>query len=166
MGKEDQGVFSDRYQIIPRTLIFITKQDEILLLKGAPDKRLWANCYNGIGGHIEQGEDIYSAAKRELDEETGLKIDQLKLCAIVMIDTDKAIGIGMFVFRGKYTEGVLKESSEGKLEWINIEAVSKFDLVEDLPILIPSVLALGDDAEPLSILYCYDENDQLNIVIK
>jgi predicted NUDIX family phosphoesterase len=57
MPKSDQGVHTKRYQIIPRVLIFIFDGDRVLLIKGAPNKRLWANQYNGIGGHIERGED-------------------------------------------------------------------------------------------------------------
>jgi len=55
-----------RYQAIPRTLIFLTSRNsqtaeqEVLLLKGAPNKRLWANRYNGLGGHVEVDEDIYN----------------------------------------------------------------------------------------------------------
>ena len=51
--------------LIPRTLIFLTCRDLVLLLKGAPHKRLWANRYNGIGGHIERGEDVLTAAQRD-----------------------------------------------------------------------------------------------------
>jgi len=56
MPKSEQGVTFDRYAIIPRTLIFITREGpsglEVLLIKGAPTKRLWANRYNGVGGHV------------------------------------------------------------------------------------------------------------------
>ena len=43
----------------------VTGEPEVLLLRGAADKRLWANRYNGLGGHVEAGEDVLSAAKRE-----------------------------------------------------------------------------------------------------
>ena len=43
MPREEQGVTSDRFSVIPRSLIFINRGDQILLLRGAPNKRLWAN---------------------------------------------------------------------------------------------------------------------------
>ena len=39
--------------LIPRVLIFLTRGESILLLKGATTKRLWADKYNGIGGHAD-----------------------------------------------------------------------------------------------------------------
>ena len=80
----EQGISQDRFKLIPRCLIFIRKSDSFLLLKGASNKRIWANKYNGVGGHIEIDEDIKTAALRELHEETGLSAD-LNLRGIVTV---------------------------------------------------------------------------------
>ena len=104
MPASEQGVTRDRYTLIPRTLIFLTRGDHVLLLKGGPEKRLWANRYNGIGGHIERGEDILTAARRELVEEAGLSVPGLRLCGVVTIDAGQEVGIGIFVLRGECSE--------------------------------------------------------------
>ena len=93
--------------LIPRTLTFIFHEEKVLLIKGAPHKRLWANKYNGVGGHIERGEDVFSSARREVREETGLDLPSLALCGTVIVDTGENVGIGIFIFRGEYQGGNL-----------------------------------------------------------
>jgi 8-oxo-dGTP diphosphatase len=163
MPKSEQGITTDRYSIIPRTLIFLTRGAEILLLRGAPHKRLWANRYNGIGGHIERGEDALTAARRELAEEAGLEGVRMRLIGTVLIDAGEGRGIGLFVFRGEYAGGDLRESAEGSLEWIAADHLGEVALVEDLRVLLPRILAMTQADAPFSALYFYDEQDQLRI---
>src|SRR5215216_5182829 len=116
MPLSDQGVSHDRYTVIPRTAIFLRRGDAYLLLKGAPTKRLWANQYNGLGGHVERREDILSAAKRELLEESGLTAD-LWLSGIAIIDSGEAeAGICLYLFAGECLEGEPQPSEEGQAE--------------------------------------------------
>ena len=136
-----------------------------MLLKGAPTKRLWANLYNGIGGHIEKGEDALTAAVRELKEETGLTLNDLWLCGVISIDTGTKPGIGIFIFRGECPSVDLIPSSEGSLSWIPIKEIESVPLVEDLYTLLPKVLSLSKNEPPISVLYEYDQNDQLIIRI-
>jgi 8-oxo-dGTP diphosphatase len=166
MPVSDQGVSSDRYTLIPRVLIFITRGREVLLIKGAPTKKLWPNLYNGIGGHVEQGEDILTAAYRELNEEAGIHNINLTLCGLINIDSGERTGIGMYVFRGTMSEGEaveLKPSHEGSLEWIHQFDMVSTPLVEDLPILIPKVLAQKEHEPPFFGLYSYTVDRKLQI---
>jgi len=163
MGKQEQGVFRERYTLIPRTLIFITRGEHILLLKGAPTKRLWAGLYNGVGGHVEFGEGILKAAQRELLEETGLSVPNLRLCGVVHVNTGQFIGIGLYVFHGEYTGGDLRPSQEGDLEWVHYKDLHHLPLVEDLYQLIPRVLQSVRDQQPFVAYYFYDEEDRLQV---
>src|SRR5512146_1010247 len=129
MPQSDQGVTRDRYTIIPRTAIFLRRGDSYLLLKGAPTKRLWANRYNGLGGHMERGEDVLSAAKRELMEETGLDCD-LWLCGTLVVDAGE-MGIGLYIFTGECLEGEPVPSVEGTAEWVAYESIGQLLVVED-----------------------------------
>ncbi|MBN2503250.1 MAG: NUDIX domain-containing protein, partial [Anaerolineales bacterium] len=164
MPVSDQGIFHDRYMVIPRTLIFLTRNEKVLLLKGAPTKRLWANLYNGVGGHIEQGEDVRNAAYRELVEETGLKPDTLRLCGTVSVDTGENVGISIYVFRGECADGDPKPSAEGALEWVAFDEISELSLVEDLPQILPIVLAIQPGDAPFSARSFYDAKDKLQVV--
>jgi 8-oxo-dGTP diphosphatase len=163
MPISDQDHTTSRYTLIPRTLIFLTHQDQILLIKGAPHKRLWANLYNGIGGHVERGEDLLTAAKRELLEETGLTEVELWLCGTITIDTNDNPGIGIFVYRGECMVAELKESKEGTLSWIPLDQVYSVPLVKDLYQLLPRILKTSRNSRNFSALYTYNAYDQLII---
>jgi len=168
MPVEDQGKLSGRYTIIPRTLIFLTRENHILLLKGAANKHLWANFYNGIGGHVERGEDVLSAARRELAEETGITSKDLSLCGVITIDTGQETGICIYVFRGECSHDIDLQilqpiSEEGTPEWIPISEITKYPLVEDLPTIIPKILSAEPGSPPFSAHYNYSPDGKLNI---
>ncbi len=167
MPKKDQGIDvslkRQRYTVIPRTLVFITRGDHVLLLRGSPQKRIWANKYNGIGGHIERDEDVYTAALREVREETALKVEQLRLVGLINIDGDQPAGIMLFVFTATSRLGEPIPSEEGTLEWIARDQLAQIDLVEDLPTILPRALAAAPDALPFYAHYHYDEWERLII---
>ena len=170
MGRTEQGIENSagRYSAIPRVLAFITRDGaagrEVLLLKGAPDKKIWPNRYNGVGGHVEAGEDIYGAARREIREETGLDAVGLRLCGIVHINAGAARGILMFVFTARSENCAVVASGEGVLEWWPADRLPEArTMVADLPLLLPKVLERPASAPPFSARYWYDEADQLRM---
>jgi 8-oxo-dGTP diphosphatase len=165
MTKTDQGVdkSAGRYKAVPRTLSFITHGDEVLLLRGAPTKRIWPNKYNGVGGHVEADEDIYTSAVREMREETGLDVSDTRLRGILNIDVGQETGIIVFVFTARALGRDARPSPEGTLEWIKQDQLKTLDLVEDLPELLPRVLAMRPDDSPFFARYHYDEHGRLVI---
>ncbi len=167
MPKSDQGIEvslkRQRYTVIPRTLVFITRGDRVLLLRGAPGKRIWANKYNGIGGHVERDEDVYAAARREVREETGLEVEDLRLAGLINIDGDQPAGILLFVFTATSRWGEPIPSEEGSLEWIARDRLAQIDLVEDLPTILPRAIDRPPTASPFFAHYRYDSEEKLVI---
>ncbi len=153
MKATEQGVGPGaprRYQAVPRTLIFLLHDgeeqgtEEILLLKGAADKRLWAGRYNGLGGHVEPDEDILAAAERELAEEAGIQAAALTLRGVLHItlapQDPNAAGILVFVFLGRTQERRVVPSREGELVWVPVDRLAELPLVDDLHHLLPRLL--------------------------
>ena len=146
-----------RYQFIPRVLVFLTRGDEVLLIKRGADRQVFPNQYNGVGGHVEKGESVLATARREVEEESGLQPTDLWLCAVVTIDTgDADAGIVMWVFRGE-ADGEPRASSEGEIGWVPVSKIGGLDMVEDIPTLLPKVLAMKRGDQPLWGFYRYDQ---------
>jgi len=150
-----------RYTVIPRTAIFLRRGESYLLLKGAPTKRLWANQYNGLGGHVEKGEDVLTSAKRELLEESGLTAE-LWLCGTLIVDVgDANAGICVYLFTGECLEGEPQPSVEGLAEWIPFEHINSLPLVEDLPVLLGKINSMKRGDPPFSARSYYAADHKL-----
>jgi len=155
MRPEDQRKAGVHYAVVPRTLVFLTRADQVLLLRGAPGKPLWAGKLNGLGGHLEPGETPLQSARREVLEEAGLQVDTLILRAVVHITMPVPPGIILFVFVGEVSRSELVASAEGEPLWVQRSALSTLPLVEDLPHLLPRVL----DPGPLTFAhYCFTDS--------
>jgi 8-oxo-dGTP diphosphatase len=137
-----------RHLATPRTLVFLRRGGRVLLLEGGPAK-WFAGKLNGVGGSVEAGEDVMSAALRECGEETGLRPERLDLAAVVHVTADPVVLL--FVFVGDAPTGDARESDEGKLTWLRDDelAAARARLVPDLVDLLPRLLARRAGDPPL-----------------
>ena len=160
------SVIQSKYKMVPRTLIFIERDEEILLIHKSKRDSFGFSKLNGIGGHIEKGEEPYEAAKREIFEESGLTIEDLSLVAIIFIDIGTNPGIILFVFKAKYPGGCLKESGEGSLVWMKRSSIKDTkNLVKDIHFLLELSDSYKEGSMSTFVKYLYDENGELRIVI-
>ncbi|HEX5504568.1 MAG TPA: NUDIX domain-containing protein [Thermomicrobiales bacterium] len=158
MGEGEQFEARGRYTVIPRTLVFLRHGDDVLLLRGAPTKRLWANRYNGLGGHVEPGETVEAAARREVREESGIaEIDDFALRALVNL-AGEPHGVLLCVFTGTVRSRAVVPSAEGVPEWVPVADLDRVDLVDD-----PAVIARILHADRL--LYGYQPPDAAHFVL-
>lgn len=166
MSREEQGIDlrKPRYAVIPRTLSFLFRGNEVLLIQGSPQKKLWAGLYNAIGGHIERGEDATSSALREIREETGLEVTRFRLVGTVLVDVEIDLGVCLFVFRGEAKPGDLISTGEGQAAWVAVERVSEMPVVPDLPALLQRVCLTRDGDSPFSAHSFYNREGKLKII--
>jgi 8-oxo-dGTP diphosphatase len=162
MPAADQGADPARYTVIPRVVVFLRRGDDFLLLKGAPHKRLWAGKYNGVGGHLEQGEDPLLAAQRELLEETGLSAELL-LCGVLVVDPGARPGVALFIFSGDFAGGELRDSPEGAPEWVAFGRVAELPVLEDVPLLLGRIRSRRPGEAPFSAHSFYGADGLLKV---
>jgi ADP-ribose pyrophosphatase YjhB (NUDIX family) len=83
------------------TLSFLTWGPDVLLLRHPETNDRFPGLWNGIGGHVEAGEDIRAAATRELREEAGVEGAALSLRAVVHESGLVGHDFVLFVFVGR-----------------------------------------------------------------
>lgn len=163
MGAQGQGAdaIKGRWLTIPRTLSFVRNGDDVLLMKRGAHKRVFPNLYNGLGGHIERDEDVLTSARREIFEESGLEVRDLRLCAIHTVDAGAETGIVLFVFTAWCDSRAVTNGDEGTLHWVALADLGSLALVEDVQMILSRVLVLEQGAPPLYAHVHYDAVDQI-----
>jgi 8-oxo-dGTP diphosphatase len=164
LGAKEQGahVTEGRWMTSVRTLTFVLHGGDVLLMKRSATKRIFPNRYNGLGGHIERDEDPYTSALREVKEESGLDVSDLRLRGVYNIDSGDATGIVLFIFTARaLTASLAHDCDEGTLHWVPVDQALTLDLVEDLPLILPRVLAMQADDVSFFAHVSYDDADRL-----
>lgn len=159
-------MLADRYLVVPRTIIFIIRDNQVLLQKASDTKKIFPGYYNGIGGHIERGETPLECAQRELLEETGLSCTDLTLTGTVHIDVAEKQGILLFVFIGSQIQGSIRGSAEGEVHWISLSEIEGLRILDDVPDLINNSLISIDYGKQFFGKYLYDLEGQKTTLVE
>ena len=147
--------------------IFIKYKDSILMLNR--NKKFWMGIWNAVGGKIENGENIYEAAIREVKEETGLKIketDLKYLCDLEWFsDVFSCDGTYCFLVETKKKIKTPVSTREGLLDYKDIDWIMNKDnrgIVPDIPYILKGML----EHRFTKIEAYYDKDDRLIKVIE
>ena len=88
------------------------------------------------GGHVEEGESLLESVVREMKEETGLTIENLKVCGFKdWIQEDGTRYIVLLYKTDKFT-GELKSSDEGRVFWIDRAEINSVNLIWNMKELL------------------------------
>ena len=94
---------------------------------------------NGLvfpGGHVEEGESLLESVVREMKEETGLTIENPKVCGFKdWIQEDGTRYIVLLYKTHKFT-GELKSSNEGRVFWIDRAEINSVNLIWNMKELL------------------------------
>ena len=106
------------------------------------------------GGHVEEHEPIVDSVIREMKEETGLDIENPRLCGVKEWINEDGSRYVVFLFRAEKFSGELVSSDEGRVFWMEKEDVLKSRWIWHMDCLM-KIIAEGEFTE----LYLDPDND-------
>lgn len=126
---------------VEATLCQIIDDDRILLQKKSTGK-FGEGKWNGPGGKLKLGESPYSGVIREVYEETGLLVSNLKYhgCLKHFFGNIKEVDWMVHIFSSKNYKGKLKESDEGELKWFSFREIPFREMWQDDKYWLPLLL--------------------------
>lgn len=125
--------------MILATLCYVMKDDKTLMLHRVKKKDdFHEGKWNGLGGKFEDGETPEECVIREVEEESGLKIEEPHLHGFITFpEFDGKNDWYVFLYSAEKFEGnLLQNPGEGNLEWIANENLLKLNLWEGDKIFI------------------------------
>eukprot|EP00058_Branchiostoma_floridae_P005735 XP_002591223.1 hypothetical protein BRAFLDRAFT_249348 [Branchiostoma floridae] len=104
------------------TLVLIRHQQQVLL--GMKKRGFGAGRWNGFGGKVEMGETIEQAAKRELEEESCLRVDSLQKVGLLLFEfVGDPVMLEVHVFSSRHFTGEPRETEEMRPKWFPVEHI-------------------------------------------
>ena len=141
------------------TLCYIEKNGSYLMMhRIKKDQDENAGKWIGIGGHMKEDETPEECVRREILEETGLNVEDLKLRGILTFILPVWGNELTFLYTATAKEEVTKDCSEGILEWIPIDQIDELPLWEGDRVFLP---LLREEKDCFSMKLVYDEEGRL-----
>ena len=111
-----------------------------------------AGKWIGLGGHLQDGESPEECVRREVREEAGLELSDLRLRGIITFILPDWGNELTFLYTAGSEEKELPECAEGVLRWVPVEEVDSLPLWEGDQIFLP-LLRSRQDVFSLKLVY-------------
>lgn len=152
----------NRRNIVVTLECFVKKDGKYLMLHRSKDKRIMPGVWMAPGGKREFNEGLFEAARREILEETGLRIKNLRIQATgnaYLKDLDQELYFHFIT--ADYGSGKLKQNSkDGKLEWLTPREISKLDnLLSEIREVLPYIFRNNNKC--ISYKAVYEEGNKM-----
>ncbi len=140
---------------------YLIKDNEVVVTKYKKGNKK-EGYYDIPGGKIEEGESPKQTAIREMKEETGIEIQNLKYKGIMTIEYPNRMFI-FDTFISKEYEGEPQEFEENTSEWIDIDELLKKEKILSNIILLDKFLIKGliDDNRNFNLHIKVDEQENI-----
>jgi 8-oxo-dGTP diphosphatase len=141
--------------------IFIRKDDQYLVLRRSPAKKYAPNVIHPFGGKVDPGENPFEAAVREVKEETGVNVKNMRLEAVIQ-EIEPHLGEPynwlIFHFSADYNDGELISTEEGEMVWLNADEIKAAELFPSVRLLIDHIL--DESTSTIFATVHYDDKKQ------
>ncbi len=116
-------------QILATLCYVMDGKNTLMLYRNKKENDVHEGKWNGLGGKVEKGESPEECVLREVYEESGLSIKTPRMHGFITFpDFDGVNDWCVFIFTANEFEGILIDSKEGNLEWIQNEKVKDLNL--------------------------------------
>ncbi len=135
---------------------FVQKDGRYLMLHRNPDKKIMPDVWMAPGGKREFNEGLFEAARREILEETGITIKNLRVkgtgCAYLK-DIEQEVFFH-FVFADYESGEVHQDPEDGELVWLTAEEIVKQEnLLAEIKEIAPYVFTDDDSVASWKAVY-------------
>lgn len=126
--------------VIEATICHVIRGHRILLKKA--NRGISVGKWNAPGGKFEAGESSEECARREVEEETGLRVSELFFHGVLtfMMDGGKTLHTRGHLFSTSKSTGRARSSDEGEVRWFQLDGLPVDEMWEDDLFWIPLML--------------------------
>lgn len=115
--------------MVVSTLCYLEKDNKyLMLLRNKKEKDVNEGKWIGVGGKCEKGESPEECVIRETFEETGIKLESLKMRGVMTFASEGWEDEYIFVYTSDEFSGHITECNEGELAWIDKDKIMDLNL--------------------------------------